>query len=211
MSLPEPPLLVITDRRMARRLLPAVVAEALAGGCRWLLVREKDLPQSALIALVKEILDLARPYSAWVGVSADAQATIEAAAHGVHLPQGADVQSVRAQIGATRWIGVSAHSRSEVEAAAAVGADYVTLSPIFPTQSKPGYGPALGLTTLRRVAQAAPIPVIALGGITAENAASCIEAGAAGVAVMGEIMRAADPATAVQRLVKSVQEGRPRR
>lgn len=211
MSLPEPPLLVITDRRMARRPLPAVVAEALAGGCRWLLVREKDLPRSALIALVKEILDLARPYSAWVSVSADAQATIEAAAHGVHLPQGADVHSARAQIGAARWIGVSAHSQSEVEAAAAAGADYVTLSPIFSTQSKPGYGPPLGLTTLQQVAQAAPIPVIALGGITAENAAGCMEAGAAGVAVMGEVMRAADPATAVQRLVKSIQEGRTRR
>ncbi|MCS6825794.1 MAG: thiamine phosphate synthase [Caldilinea sp.] len=211
MNLPEPPLLVITDRRMACRPLPAVVAEALAGGCRWLLVREKDLPRSALVTLVKEILDLARPYSARVSVSADAQAMFEAAAHGVHLPQGTDVQSIRARIGAAQWIGVSAHSQAEVEAAAAAGADYVTFSPIFLTQSKPGYGPALGLAMLQQTVLSTSIPVIALGGITAANAADCIEAGAAGVAVMGEIMRAVNPAAAVQRLVKSIQEGRARR
>lgn len=208
MTLPEPPLLVITDRHMTQRPLSTVVADTLAGGCRWILVREKDLPRPALIALVKELLDLARPYNAWVSVSADVQATVAAQAHGVHLPQGMDVRAARRQVDATRWIGVSAHSPAEVEAAAAAGADYVTFSPIFPTSSKPGYGPALGLEALRRATQASPVPVVALGGITAENAADCIQAGAAGVAVMGEVMRAADPAAVVYRLVQSIQEGR---
>lgn len=211
MTLPEPPLLVITDRRMAQRPLPAVVADALAGGCRWILVREKDLPHPARIALVKELLDLARPHDAWVSVSADVQAVIAARAHGVHLPRGMDMQTARRQIGATRWIGVSAHSLVEVEAAAAAGADYVTLSPIFPTPSKPGYGPPLGLDALRQATQVTSLPVIALGGITAENAAECIQAGAAGVAVMGEVMRAADPAAVVHRLVQSLQAGRMER
>jgi len=181
MTLPEPPLLVITDRHM---------------------------PRPALIALVKELLDLARSYNAWVGVSADVQAMMAAQAHGLHLPQGMDVRAVRRQVDATRWIGVSAHSVVEVEAAATSGADYVTFSPVFPTPSKPGYGPALGLEALRQATQASPIPVVALGGITAENAARCIQAGAAGVAVMGEVMRAADPAAVTHRLVQSIQEGR---
>jgi len=72
------------------------------------------------------------------------------------------------------------------------GADYVTVSPVFLTVSKPGYGPALGTDGLARIVARVAGPVIALGGVTAANAASCRAAGAQGVAVMGEVMRAAD-------------------
>ena len=77
--------------------------------------------------------------------------------------------------------------------AARYGADYATLSPIFATPSKPGYGPALGPAALR-AARACGLPVIALGGVTAETARPCHEAGAAGIAVMGGLMRSRDPA-----------------
>ncbi|GIV77741.1 thiamine phosphate synthase [Litorilinea aerophila] len=206
MTLPDPPLLVITHRRMAPRPLAAVVADALAGGCRWILVREKDLPRPALTALVQEVVALARPYGAWVSVSADAHAAVEAQAHGVHLPWGQDIQATRQVVGSDRWVGVSAHSLAEAQAAAAAGADYVTLSPIFPTESKPGYGPALGLSELHRVSQAVPVPVIALAGITPQNAAACLRAGAAGVAVMGTVMRAADPTRVVRQLVAGLKK-----
>jgi thiamine-phosphate pyrophosphorylase len=87
----------------------------------------------------------------------------------------------------------------------AAGADYVTLSPVFLTESKPGYGPALGLEGLAAAVAAAKGPVIALAGITAANAAACIRAGAAGVAVMGEVMRAADPEATVRALVEAIR------
>jgi len=80
----------------------------------------------------------------------------------------------------------------------------VTLSPTFLTGSKPGYGPALGLDALAAAAAKAPGPIVALGGITPHNAAACLAAGARGVAVMGEIMRAADPETTIRRLLQAI-------
>jgi thiamine-phosphate pyrophosphorylase len=101
-------------------------------------------------------------------------------------------------------IGVSAHSAAEAGALLRAGADYVTLSPIFLTDSKPGYGPALGLDALAAAASTAPGPIIALAGIGPDNAAQCLTAGARGIAVMGEIMRAADPEAMVRRLLTAI-------
>jgi thiamine-phosphate pyrophosphorylase len=86
----------------------------------------------------------------------------------------------------------------------ASGADYATLSPVFPTASKPGYGPAIGLDGLAEAAARAPGPVIALGGILAENAPRCLAAGACGVAVMGEVMRAGDPQAVVEAILAAI-------
>jgi thiamine-phosphate pyrophosphorylase len=82
----------------------------------------------------------------------------------------------------------------------------VTLSPIFLTASKPGYGPAVGLAALAAAARLSPGPVVALGGIGADNIAACLAAGARGIAVMGEIMRAADPEATVRRLLVAIEQ-----
>ncbi len=100
--------------------------------------------------------------------------------------------------------GLSAHSLGDVRAATAAGLSYVTLSPIFPTASKPSYGPAIGLDGLREAAEIG-LPVVALGGVTPENAGACREAGAAGVAVMGGIMRARDPAAVTRGLLAALK------
>jgi thiamine-phosphate pyrophosphorylase len=82
---------------------------------------------------------------------------------------------------------------------------YVTVSPVYPSASKPGYGPALGLSTLRNWCAACAVPVLALGGVDSPaRAAACVRAGAAGVAVMGTVMRAADPAAVVRAMVEAV-------
>ena len=99
-------------------------------------------------------------------------------------------------------IGASAHSAAEAAALIAAGADYVTVSPVFLTESKPGYGPAIGLDGLAE-AVAARLGA-ALAGVTPANAAACLAAGAAGVAVMGEVMRAADPEATVRALVEAI-------
>ena len=84
----------------------------------------------------------------------------------------------------------------------------MTLSPIFASASKPGYGPALGLERLGEVAAASPLPVIALGGIEDEGSVrACLDAGAAAVAVMGAAMRAADPAPLLARLIGATGAG----
>jgi thiamine-phosphate pyrophosphorylase len=133
----------------------------------------------------------------------DIEAAVAAGADGVHLPGGGDPAAARRLL-PRGLIGVSAHSPEEVAAQLKAGADYATLSPIFLTESKPGYGPALGLDALAAAARLSPGPVVALAGIDEHNAAACLAAGARGIAVMGEIMRAPDPEAATRRLLAAI-------
>ncbi len=205
MSLPVPPILLITDRTMVRGPLEAALDRAFQGGCRWVMVREKDMGPDERMTLVESILRLAKPYDAKILVNSDMKAA--EIAHGVHLPQGQSCTNARATLGPDKIIGVSAHTIGEAGAAASAGADYATISPIFPTQSKPGYGPPLYLDGLRKVVKRVSIPLIALGGVTAATVLSCRHAGVAGVAVMGTIMRANDPAMPVYDILKQWYAG----
>jgi thiamine-phosphate pyrophosphorylase len=200
--LPAPPVLLITDRTQARRPLAAVVAAALAGGCRWISLREKDLSAEAQIALCRELAPLAAAGGARLMLHSDPRLAAEAGLSGVHLDAHGDVRAARGLLGARAWVSISTHGMEKIEAAAASGADAVTLSPIFLTASKPGYGPGLGLETLSAAAALSPIPIIALGGIEdAAAARACFEAGAAAIAAMGAVMRADDPAATMAGLV----------
>ncbi len=192
--LPSPPLLLITNRRHTTLPLTEIVDQALAAGCRWIMVREKDLDRAALVALAVEIVEMAVPVGARVVVNGDIEAAAEAGAHGAHVQSAAAAAEARATLGAEALVGVSAHQPSEAALAADCGADYAIISPVFATGSKPGYGPRLGLRGLRKTCAAAPLPIIALAGLTPRNARSCIAAGAAGIATMGSIMRSSDPA-----------------
>ena len=193
MRLPEPRILLITDRHQARAPLEEIAQAALAGGCRWLLLRDRDLPRDERIALCRSLLSAASYFGATVLMGGDPSVAAAAGAAGVHLPRDGDPLAAREDLGETAIIGVSAHDLTEARRAAAAGADYVTLSPVFESASKPGYGPALGLDSLAAVVRAVELPVLALGGVTAERASACLEAGASGLAVMGEVMRPKTP------------------
>jgi len=179
-------LLVLTDRSLVPpgRSLVEVVRAAVEGGATQVVLREKDLPRAARIALAQEL----RTFVPVLLLASDATLPAE----GVHLAA-ADLFPVDRP----RVVGRSCHSRADLQQAAREGCDYATLSPIFESASKPGYGPALGVDALRD----APLPVYALGGVDPINARSCIDAGATGVAVMGFVMRADDPAVAVKELL----------
>jgi thiamine-phosphate pyrophosphorylase len=201
--LPDPPLLVISDRSQARRPLIDIAQAAFAGGCRWFSLREKDLPAAERRALLAELVALGRPYGATVMVHDDLDAVVATGAGGVHLPGGGNPKAARGRL-PQGLIGVSAHTPAEAAALIEAGANYVTISPIFLTDSKPGYGPAVGLDGLVETVAMADGPVVALAGITPDNARSCIDAGAAGIAVMGEIIRAADTEATVRALVAAI-------
>ncbi len=199
MRLPAP-LLLITDRRAAARPLEDVVAAALRGGCRWLSLREKDLAAAERIALLGRIVALARPFGATVTVHGDLAAA--EGADGVHLPAGGSPAAARARLGERALIGLSVHGALEA-ARVDPAADYVTLSPLFASLSKPGYGPALGVHGLARAVATARVPIVALGGVTVDNLGACLAAGAAGVEVVGAVMAAADPEAATVALVRA--------
>jgi thiamine-phosphate pyrophosphorylase len=205
LRLPQPPLLIITDRRQARSPLETVVRQALGGGCRWVSLREKDLAPNERLALLRRLVHMGRDYGATVGVHEDVEAAAKAGARHLHLPRGADVAAARRHLGDRVIIGVSAHDSNEIAAAQRQGADYCTLSPIFPSPSKPGHGPALGVAELSVMARRYSLPIIALGGVESETVSACVAAGAAGVAVMGCVMRAADPRQAVRHLFTKLE------
>jgi thiamine-phosphate pyrophosphorylase len=180
---------VLTDRTQVRagRTLCGVLDAVAGAGLTTVLLRELDLPDDQRAA----IADRARG----AGLEVVAAHRAVPGCVGVHLPSTAPVPAVP-----TRW-GRSCHSRAEVLAAASDGASWATLSPYTSTESKPGHGPALPEAAWPGL----PLPVLALGGISPANAASARRAGAWGVAVMGAVMRADDPAGVVTDLLEAVR------
>jgi thiamine-phosphate pyrophosphorylase len=201
---PQPPLLVVTDRWQARRPLQAVVTAAVGAGCRWVSVREKDLPVDEQILLARSLLPLLRTQQGKLLLHGEASLATAAGIDGVHLPAGRDAAAARALIGPEKILGVSIHKVTEAEAIDPACVDYALAGPAFETQSKPGYGPEIGRKGLADIARACRVPVLAIGGINAARIADVIAGGAAGVAVMGGVMRAADPAQGVRALLASL-------
>lgn len=204
-NIPAPPLLLVTDRRQAGRPLNDVVAAALHAGCRWISVREKDLPPDEQILLTRSLLPLAHANGAMLMLHGGASLARDAGADGVHLPSGSDPAVARALIGPGRLLGVSVHTVTEAEHIDPVHIDYVLAGPAFETASKPGYGPEIGRKGLGDIARAARVPLLAIGGINAARVGELVAAGAAGVAVMGGVMRAPDPGREVAALVAMLE------
>jgi thiamine-phosphate pyrophosphorylase len=206
MKLPDPPLLLVTDRRQARLPLADVVRAALAAGCRWVSVREKDLSEDDQIALALTLLPIARRHSACLTLHGDAALAKACGADGVHLSAGSDPAAARGMLGLEKLIGVSLHTITEAEAIDPDVVDYAVAGPAFETASKPGYGPEIGRKGLGEIARAAPVPILAIGGLNVTRAAEVLAAGPAGIAVMGGVMRAVDPGQEVRALLAIVAD-----
>jgi thiamine-phosphate pyrophosphorylase len=209
---PDPALLLVTDCAQARLPLADVVAAACAGGCRWVSVREKDLAADAQVALARTLRPITQRFSARLTLHGDPLLARAAGLDGVHLPAQGDPAAGRAILGPGALIGMSVHSATDAAALDPALVDYGIAGPAFLTASKPGYGPALGAAGLAAICRAAPVPVVAIGGIEAHNVHDIIGAGIAGVAVMGSVMRAAEPGTAIKQILGTLATGRePRR
>jgi thiamine-phosphate pyrophosphorylase len=210
LNLPDPPLLVVTDRHQARLPLVDVVRAALAAGCRWVSMREKDLSEDDQIALASTLLPVARQYGARLTVHGDVALAKACGSDGVHVPAGGDPAAARKMLGREKLIGVSLHTITEAEAIDSGAVDYAIAGPAFETASKPGYGPEIGRRGLAEIARAAPVPVLAIGGLNVTRAAEVLAAGPAGIAVMGSVMRATDPGQEVKALLAILAAVHPR-
>lgn len=197
-----PTLVVITDRAAAARAgrdVATTVAAALDGGAPAILLRDRELPRPQRREVGERLRELTSASGARLLVSSDVRLAGEVGADGVHLTANDAPLPPDRDMG---LVGRSCHDRAEVAAARDEAVTYAFVSPVAVTATKPGYGPALGTAGLRDLVKVAgDLPLLALGGVTADNAADWRAAGAKGVAVMGGVMTAADPDTAVRGLL----------
>jgi thiamine-phosphate pyrophosphorylase len=179
-----------------------VIATALAAGVDAVQLRDRRVAGGALLAAARDLREITRVHDAALLVNDRIDVALAADADGVHLPAASfPIGAARRLLGPDAWIGRSTHAPHEVEAAAADGADYVVLGPIFATPSKEPFGAPLGVAALAALgAGRSTTPIIAIGGIDAQNAGETRRAGAHGVAVIRAILDASDPAAATRAL-----------
>ena len=177
-----------------------IISAAVSAGARWVWLRDRDLEFEPRRQLALRLADIMGAAGGVLTIGDDIELAAAIGCGAVHVRDVAGIVKARDTLGRSAWIGMSAHSVADVGNASAAGADYVTLSPIYATASKPGYGPALGVGAVTLAAKTG-IPVLALGGICVDTASAMRDAGAAGVAVMGGIMRSDHPAGVVKALL----------
>ncbi|MDF8265905.1 thiamine phosphate synthase [Luteipulveratus flavus] len=196
---------MVTDRHQVPRgrRLTDVVRECVDGGARAVLLRERDLDPTSYDRAADTITAALEPVGGVLVVRDSARAHPD---HGVHLRSGDPLPRTR-----HRLLGRSVHDPAGLAAARTAGLDYVTYSPVAPTESKLGYGPALGASGVRRaVAAVSGAPaVLALGGVQPLLVQDLLRAGAHGVAVMGSVMRSDDPGRLVHDLLQHIHQTCP--
>src|SRR2546426_1484154 len=217
-----PTLCYVTDRSSlpgvqtagATAALRCIVAAAAAAGVDWIQIREKNLSGRDCVLLTREALQLAA--SATAGDAAPTRilvndrldVALSEGAGGVHLGEKSlPIQEAKWLVAARGHqkdflIGASCHFLRSAESAASGGADYLFFGPVFATPSKAAYGAPQGLDRLREVCQAVTLPVVAIGGITPDNASACLSAGASGIAAIRLFQDARDLPAVVKALKK---------
>lgn len=183
---------ITDDTLLAGRLLPAVAA-ALAGGCRIVQYRSKHGYTARQLDEASALAALCRRHDAWLLVNDYPELARRCGAHGVHLGQGdTALADARALLGPDAIIGITCHADLDLaRAAAAGGANYVAFGRFFPSGTKPDAPPA-PLSLLRAARGCLPVPLVAIGGITLDNAACLRRAGADALAVAGDLFGAPD-------------------
>jgi len=218
----------VTDRRSLQvpaqedslELILEKMELAAAAGIDWIQLREKDLSGMQSIVLTREALRRVSnrshqaPAPARIIINDRLDVAIAERAGGIHLGENSlNVQDAKRLVAASQsaqtipsdfLLGVSCHSLEAAQSAAAAGADYIFFGPVFATPSKVEYGPPQGLARLAEVCSSVKIPVLAIGGITAENAPAGLSAGASGIAAIRLFQDSPDLAATVNTLRQHV-------
>ena len=201
---------LVADPDQTTSDLPTTVIEAIDGGVTAVQFRSKRQTDRDAFALAGRLRAICRDRYLPFIVNDRVALALAVDADGVHV--GVDdlpVKIVRRLLGPSRIVGYSPETDEQARTAARGCVDYLGIGPVFSTSSKDDAPPPIGIDGIRRITRLASIPVVGIGGITAERASSVVNAGAAGVAVIGAILRAPNPAGAAKTLRDAVEQVYP--
>lgn len=180
-----------------------VLRSVIAAGPGAIQLRDKGLDGARRVRRARILLGSCRAHGVKLLVNGRVDVALAAGSDGVHLPgDGLPPADVRRILAPGAVLGRSVHGEDEIDRVLA--ADFVFFGPVFDTPSKRAFGPPQGLRRLARICALSPRPVVAVGGIGPENVAPVLDAGARGVAVIGAVLDATDPAAAVARIVEAL-------
>jgi thiamine-phosphate pyrophosphorylase len=170
------------------------------GGARCVQIRAKDLPSNRFLELCDMIAGEADPYGALVIVNDRPDLALMSNAAGVHVGQDdLPPAQVRSLLGPTAVVGLSTHTNEQIESASGEPVSYIAIGPVFGTRTKDTGYDAVGLARVTEATRRSrDLPVVAIGGITLDTAASVWAAGASGVAVISDLLEGGDPAARVR-------------
>jgi thiamine-phosphate pyrophosphorylase len=205
----DPSLYVILDRAAARgRDLEAILDGALGGGCCMIQLREKEWPSGRLLPLAERLRERCRRAGATFIVNDRVDLALAVAADGVHLGQDdLPPRAARPLLKPGMILGRSTHSLAQAREARDEGAGYIAVGSMFPTATKPDFQ-LVGPELIRKLRGEIRVPLIGIGGITLDNVADVIRAGADGVAVISAVCGAVDPVAATRRLLDAIHAAR---
>ena len=190
-----PRLYVILDATLLNNSPYNCAEELAAAGVRLLQYRDKSASSRELLEASLKLVSSLNSYGSSLVVNDRPDVAALAGAAGVHVGQeDLDPEQARMVVGEQMWIGVSTHNLEQFRRAAATSADYIAVGPIFATTSKANPDPVVGLDFIRQVRPLTNKPIVAIGGITFERAASVVAAGADSIAVIRDVLCAAKPA-----------------
>lgn len=206
MRLVIPRLYAIMDpARLGGRSLSDVCQALIEGGATLIQYRDKRSPAREIYENGLRIAGRVRPAGGIFIVNDRADVARAVQADGVHVGQDdLPVELARGAVGPGRWVGYSTHDLAQVREADSSSADYVAFGPVFQTTSKENPDPVVGLEGVRAARQTTGKPLVAIGGITLENARSVIEAGADAVAVIQDLLSAPDIAARAREFLKTL-------
>lgn len=197
--------LVLDPSVFAPRDLVDVLKEAAAAGARLFQYRDKAASMREAYRLALRLRKASAEAGACLIINDRCDLALAVEADGVHVGQ-RDLPCWQAKrlMGPGKIVGVSTHRTAEVEDATRAGADYLGFGPIFETGSKPDRAPLVGLDGLREARTRTPLPIFAIGGITADTVQAVRQAGADGIAVIGAVAKADDVGATVRTFLASL-------
>jgi thiamine-phosphate pyrophosphorylase len=210
MRLVMPRLYVILDAGLMTGSIEDTAQKLVEAGVLALQYRNKRGCARDVLANASKLAGMVRPKGVAFFLNDRPDIAYLAGASGVHVGQeDLDVRLARVVIGAESCIGVSTHNEAQFRAALETSADYIAVGPVFGTTTKENPDPVVGIEFIRRVRALTHKPIVAIGGITLERAGEVLEAGADSVAVIGDILRSADPPQRAQQFIRRLQAVKP--